>query len=505
IIRHNGGANSIPFTVGDATLNGTAAAITTGIDNSILPTQRFLESYTMGNFPTQIQLITESFPNTSINTSITEVSNSEPELPELPPEIFPPVVIEDTQAFSREMLLYQLEDYFTSQVTSQVESSVTQIKTAQDIQTELKEIEQVTDARPALIYVFFRNSGNLPGRDVVLKTEFLNINPNVIVEPKPNAPLELVLVTSQGNMIYKRIANTSREQVLALAESFRDSVASPRAGVFRPEDLAKSQQLYQLLIKPLQKTLDEQNINNLVFVMDKSLQSLPLAALHDGKSFIVEKYSVGLVPSLSLTDTHYTDVRNAPVLAMGTAKFDQHRDLPYVPKLIQHLVDTWSAKALENDNFTVANLQDEINHKSFNILHLGTHGKFRSNASDSYIQFGKKRLGLGKFETLGLEQPPVNLLVLSACDTALGNEQYELGFAGFAYQAKVQSVLASLLAVPQNGTFKLLKSFYDHLNIVPRKAEALRLAQVEMLKDNSNKNLSHPYYWAWFTIVGNPW
>ncbi|NEO17128.1 MULTISPECIES: CHAT domain-containing protein [unclassified Moorena] len=520
IIRHNGGASFIPFTVGDATLNGTAGAITTGIDNSILPTQRFLESYTQGNFPSQIQLITQlitqSSPNTSNNTSNTEVTNIEPDLPELPQEILPPVMIEETEALSKEMLVYQLEDYFTSQVTGQVtsqateatgqgESSVPEIKTAKDIQTELKEIENVTDARPALIYVFFRNSGNLPGRDVVLKTEFLNINPNVIVEPKPNAPLELVLVTSQGNMIYKRIANTSREQVLALAESFRDSVASPRAGVFRPEDLAKSQQLYQLLIKPLQKTLDEQNINNLVFVMDKSLQSLPLAALHDGKSFIVEKYSVGLVPSLSLTDTHYTDVRNAPVLAMGTAKFDQHRDLPYVPKLIQHLVDTWSAKALENDNFTVANLQDEINHKSFNILHLGTHGKFRSNASDSYIQFGKKRLGLGKFETLGLEQPPVNLLVLSACDTALGNEQYELGFAGFAYQAKVQSVLASLLAVPQNGTFKLLKSFYDHLNIVPRKAEALRLAQVEMLKDNSNKKLSHPYYWAWFTIVGNPW
>jgi len=510
IIRHNGGASSRPFTVGDATVNGTAAAITTGIDNTILPTQRFLASYTQGNFPTQIQLITQVSPIT--------VTNSEPELPELPKEIIPPVMIEETEAVSKEMLVYQLEDYFTSQVTSQVtaqgSSSVTeadrqaeqtQIKTVKDIQTELKEIEQVTDARPALIYVFFRNSGNLPGRDVVLKTEFLNINTNVIVEPKPNAPLELVLVTSQGKMIYKRIANSSREQVLALAESFRDSAASPRAGVFRPQDLAKSQQLYQLLIKPLQKTLDEQNINNLVFVMDKSLQSLPLAALHDGQSFIVEKYSVGLVPSLSLTNTNYTDVRNAPVLAMGTEKFDHHRDLPYVPKLIDHLVNTWSAQALENENFTLANLQDEINHKSFNILHLGTHGKFRSNANDSYIQFGKKRLGLGKFETLGLEQPPVNLLVLSACDTALGNEQYELGFAGFAYQAKVQSVLASLLAVPQNGTFKLLKSFYDHLKLVPRKAEALRLAQVEMLKDNSNKKLSHPYYWAWFTIVGNPW
>ncbi|NEO72163.1 CHAT domain-containing protein [Moorena sp. SIO3H5] len=497
IIRHNGGANSIPFIVGDATLNGTAGAITTGIDNSILPTQRFLESYTQGNFPTQIQLITQLSRNT--------LSNSQPALPELPQEILPPVMIEDTQAVSKEILVYQLEDYFTSQVTGLGELSVSQIKTAKDIQTELKEIEEVTDARPALIYVFFRNSGNLPGRDVVLKTEFLNINPNVIVEPKPNAPLELVLVTSQGKMIYKRIANTSREQVLALAEAFRDSVESPRAGVFRPQDLAKSQQLYQLLIKPLQKTLDQQNINNLVFVMDKSLQSLPLAALHDGESFIVEKYSVGLVPSLSLTDTNYTDVRNAPVLAMGTEKFDQHRDLPYVPKLIDHLVNTWSAKALENENFTLANLQDEINHKSFNILHLGTHGKFRSNANDSYIQFGQKRLGLGKFETLGLEQPPVNLLVLSACDTALGNEQYELGFAGFAYQAKVQSVLASLLAVPQNGTFKLMKSFYDHLKLVPRKAEALRLAQVEMLKDNSNKKLSHPYYWAWFTIVGNPW
>jgi CHAT domain-containing protein len=108
------------------------------------------------------------------------------------------------------------------------------------------------------------------------------------------------------------------------------------------------------------------------------------------------------------------------------------------------------------------------------------------------------------------DKPPVDLLVLSACETALGNEKAELGFAGFASQAKAKSVLASLSRVDEQATLKLMTEFYKELQTAPIKAEALRQAQLTLLNGEMNDEmkpdkLSHPYNWAWFTIVGSPW
>jgi CHAT domain-containing protein len=125
--------------------------------------------------------------------------------------------------------------------------------------------------------------------------------------------------------------------------------------------------------------------------------------------------------------------------------------------------------------------------------------------------------------------PPVELLVLSACSTALGDEQAELGFAGLAVQSNVKSVVASLWNVSDEGTLGLMAEFYRNLKTEPTKAEALRQAQIAMLRGQvrlaggqlhtpagtlslpssqavaENENLSHPFYWAAFTVVGSPW
>jgi CHAT domain-containing protein len=136
---------------------------------------------------------------------------------------------------------------------------------------------------------------------------------------------------------------------------------------------------------------------------------------------------------------------------------------------------------------------------------------------------------LNELEKLQLSDPPVELLVLSACRTALGNREAELGFAGSALQAGVDSTLATLWYVSDQGSLGLITEFYHQLSQVPIKSEALRQAQLAMMKgrvrieDNqlySSKksislppglsasrtlNLSHPYYWAGFTLVGEPW
>jgi CHAT domain-containing protein len=125
--------------------------------------------------------------------------------------------------------------------------------------------------------------------------------------------------------------------------------------------------------------------------------------------------------------------------------------------------------------------------------------------------------------------PPVELLVLSACQTAIGDKNAELGFSGLAVQAGVKSAVASLWEVSDEGTLGLMVEFYRDLKTAPIKAEALRQAQIAMLKGQvrleegqlhnsrgsislppalaalENENLSHPYYWAAFIVVGSPW
>ncbi len=134
-----------------------------------------------------------------------------------------------------------------------------------------------------------------------------------------------------------------------------------------------------------------------------------------------------------------------------------------------------------------------------------------------------------KFENLGFNDPPLELLVLSACRTAVGDEQAELGFAGLAVQAGAKTALASLWYVSDEGTFGLMSEFYHHLSQAPIKAEALRQTQIAMIQGNvrvengilytanqeiplpeaiahlSESDLTHPYYWSAFTLIGSPW
>ncbi|NET60997.1 MAG: CHAT domain-containing protein, partial [Symploca sp. SIO2E6] len=260
-------------------------------------------------------------------------------------------------------------------------------------------------------------------------------------------------------------------------------------------------------------------------------RSLPMAALHDGTSFLVEKYSVGLMPSLSLTDTRYVNVKDLEVLGMGANTFTDQEPLPAVPLELDLITSQlWSGKSFLNKDFTIDNLKKIRSSTPFGIVHLATHGQFLpGKLNNSYIQFGKRKLGLDQLRELGLNKPPVELLVLSACRTALGDEDAELGFAGLAVQAGVKSALGSLWYVSDEGTMGLMTSFYEQLKTAPIKAEAIRQAQLAMLRGEvrleggqlitanrsypllpelqqlGDRELSHPYYWSAFTMIGNPW
>jgi CHAT domain-containing protein len=295
--------------------------------------------------------------------------------------------------------------------------------------------------------------------------------------------------------------------------------------------LAPAGQLYRWLVAPLEADLKALGIQNLAFVMDTGLRALPLAALHDGQQFLVEKYSVGLMPSLSLTDTRYKNIKNMQVLAMGAAKFPNLQPLPAVPVELSVITPSlWRGKSFLNEAFTLENLKEQRQRQPFGMIHLATHATFRPGSpANSYIELWDSKLRLNQLSQLGWNDPPVELLVLSACRTALGDEQAELGFGGLAVQAGVKSALGSLWFVSDEGTLALMTQFYQQLKTAPIKAEALRQAQLAMLKGQvhieggklltgkesvplppelaklKDKNFEHPYFWAAFTMVGSPW
>ena len=447
----------------------------------------------------------------------------------------------------------EIDESFTYTFESHLGVKDTPIKTLEDARSTLQQIQDATGVKPAIIYVFFVPTGgslktpengdkSLPGKTTSsLDTNSLASNQepgspqNRTVQPTDE--LELILVTAKGELVRHRVRGANREEIFKTVQSFRRAVSDIR--IPRPYK-QQAQQLYQWLIAPLENDLQKQEINNLTFILDNGLRSLPLSALHDGNGFIVERYSIGLMPSLSLTDTRYVDVRNTKMLAMGAAEFTDQNPLPAVPMELSTLTgQLWEGKSFLNEEFTLNQLKSARAAQPFGIVHLATHGEFTSGKlSNSYIQLWDTKLRLDQVRELGLHNPPVELLVLSACRTALGDTEAELGFAGLAVLAGVKSAIGSLWTVSDEGTLGFMSNLYQQLHESPIKAEALRQTQLAMLRGEvrlengmlvssdafggsqsdhrniplppelqglGNKDLTHPYYWSAFTLIGSPW
>jgi CHAT domain-containing protein len=353
----------------------------------------------------------------------------------------------------------------------------------------------------------------------------------------PDDPVELVVVTALEKPLRLKIPEAHRQVVEQLAVEFRHKITD-RKRSYSQLYLEPSQELYRLLIEPIQPTLERRRIQNLIFVPDEGLRSLPFAALHDGEQFLVEQYSLAIVPSFSLTQPTYTNLKNEQVLAMGASEFEELTPLPAVPLELDAIVcgdrasssSCWSGKQFLNEEFTLNTLKKEVDSKEFSIVHLATHMDFQpGSAENSYIQLWDGRLRLSDMKDLQWQVAGVDLLVFSSCRSAIGDREAELGFAGLALQSGARSAIASLWYVSDNATLGLMSELYDNLRSAPIRAEALRQAQLQFIRGNVRleagqlmlsegaialpkqqdvreiKPLSHPYYWAGFTTIGNPW
>ncbi|RMG08507.1 MAG: CHAT domain-containing protein [Cyanobacteria bacterium J055] len=388
------------------------------------------------------------------------------------------------------------------------------LSSTSQLQKQLQALEARTGQTSVAIYVFFRRDR-----------------------------LDLIALPPTGTPIYHSVTEVTPDRFVPVLRNLRLNVTSPRK---RDSDdyLADAQQLYQWLIAPIEADLERIGAKTLLFSLDAGLRAMPMAALHDGKQFLVEKYRFALVPSLNLTDTDSQPLDRARVLAMGIAEFPDRSPLPAVPLGLgaivgtasksneQPMPGTWPGTVFLNSAFTLETLKAARDEYPYSIIHLATHAEFLPGApSNSYIQLWNGKLGLDRLRELNWREPPVELLVLSACRTAVGDDTAELGFAGLAVQAGVRTALASLWDVSDRGTLGLMSEFYQQLyqHASLGKAEALRQAQIAMLSgrvrlhdgqligtqetidlplelaDIPDTDLSHPYYWSAFTLVGSPW
>ena len=267
------------------------------------------------------------------------------------------------------------------------------------------------------------------------------------------------------------------------------------------------EQAYNWLVKPIEPDLVASNIKTLAFVLDGSMRNIPMAALYDGKQYLVEKYSLALSPGLQLMQARELRSENLNVIAAGLSEARQgFKALPGVQSEVKKISSQVKSKLLFNEKFTDNNLAKSIKSTPFSILHLATHGQFSSNSEQTFILTWDGKINVKelseflRFRDVS-ESEPVELMVLSACQTAKGDKRAILGLAGVAVRSGARSTLATLWAVKDESTAKFMVEFYKQLKKGGiSKAEVLRQTQLTFLKDN---NFGHPFYWAPFILVGN--
>jgi len=245
-----------------------------------------------------------------------------------------------------------------------------------------------------------------------------------------------------------------------------------------------------------------------VFIPDGGLRSIPLGVLHNGDRFVIEDYAVSVTPGLQLIQAGAEEQERSRVLISGlTQAQGGFGALKYVATEVDAVTDRLRHHVLLDADFTPQKIERAIKGRSFPILHLATHGQFSSDLEGTFLQAWGERLDIDRLREILQDSElthrrSLELLVLSACDTAEGDRRAVLGLAGIAARSGAKSTLASLWKVNDRATAALMEEFYNALdNRNLHKAEALQQAQKAFL--NNPKYDQHPYYWSAFILVGS--
>jgi CHAT domain-containing protein/Tfp pilus assembly protein PilF len=270
------------------------------------------------------------------------------------------------------------------------------------------------------------------------------------------------------------------------------------------EFMPHAQKLYDWLIRPMEKDLS--GADTIVFVPDGPLRTIPIAALHDGKQFLIAKYATAITPGLDLTDPRPLKREKARVLLAGlTDGVQGFPPLPFVSSELKDIQGRYANSLLLNGGFRSASLEKELQNKAFSIVHIASHGNFSSDLNNTFLLTYDDKLTMDKLsQYIGLfrfRTEPLELLTLSACETAAGDERAALGLAGVTIRAGARSALATLWYINDEASSFLVAEFYKQLSKPSlSRAMALRDAQLKLM---SNRSYEHPAFWSPFLLINN--
>lgn len=342
-------------------------------------------------------------------------------------------------------------------------------------------------------------------------SNFLKSNQNTVIFCSVILNKRTAIIASFPNGINKLTwINKDSKSIKKEIDKFRIELEKRSNLIYNPH---QAQKLYDWIIAPFVKDLDSLQIKTLVFINDGILRSVPMAALHNGNQFLIEKYSIANTLSLALTDKSILKHNKFQVLSAALTKNavingQVYPALDYVAKEINQISGMFpDSKQLLNENFTYKRLQSELQQTLYPIIHIATHAEFSSVLEDTFLVTGNnQKLTIPELDKLirnvVSEHNSIDLLTLTACETAAGDEVAALGLAGVAFQAGVKSTLASLWSINDAATVSLITEFYQEwYNSKVSKAEALQRAQQKLISLGGQQ--AHPYYWAPFILIGN--
>ncbi len=333
------------------------------------------------------------------------------------------------------------------------------------------------------------------------------VSPTALVLYPIVLPDRLELLASRSGTLQRFRVPVTEAQLQRAAQAFRRAVQNQWPYLWL------AQALYNWLIRPVASQMLAAPTDTLIFVPDGILRSIPFAALHDGERFLVEQYAVAMATSLQLTAPEPIEMHQVRILAAGASQFPgtDYEDLPYVNQELQGVAKLFPNQIRHLSEFRLTDLETAMQSEPFNVVHIASHSFFSSDISQSFIlDAAGQQLTMSRLDQLvrhlQLRTQSLELLTLSACDTALGNTRAidirsALGLAGVAVQSGARSALATLWRINDQASAELIERFYQHLREPGvSRAQALQHAQNELLK-HAAASYQHPYFWAPFVLT----
>lgn len=267
--------------------------------------------------------------------------------------------------------------------------------------------------------------------------------------------------------------------------------------------------LYDWLVEPL---LPDLNTPRIGIIPHFELHYVPFAGLTDGAGYFGERFTLFSLPSASVLPflRGKTGRSSAAPLVLGDPETGNPllSRLAYSAQEAQQVAGLFGTAPLLGSQASETALRQQIGKAG--IVHLAAHGAFNSAAplfSRLWLAPSQGEDGqLNAYEVYGLDLAQAGLVVLSACDTQMGELSTGDEVVGLnrAFLYGAPTVVASLWEVDDEATGALMVRFYTHLRAGIGKAEALRAAQEEMRRDPAHPAWAHPFYWAAFVLSGDP-